>query len=155
MTKKSEDHNLHRLFTAGLLQQPSEVAGFAIWRLSLAYQRRVEASLRDMGLTQTQFAILSLTAWLSHSQERVNHRDVARVSGVQVAQVSLMIKALRAERLVTATGRRGRHTSRFVTLTPAGIALLAKEIPLMSQMQAELWPAAPNCRTFYKQSTKR
>lgn len=140
MIKRSEKHDLHQLFTVGPLHQPSEVAGFAIWRLSLAYQRRVETALRDIGLTHTQFAILCLTAWLSHTQERVNHRDVALLSGVQVAQVSLMVKALRAKKLVTQHPGVEDTRVRFVTLTNAGIDLLARALPMMAEIQAELWP---------------
>ena len=138
---KSEPHNLHQLFTSLPLQRPDEVAGFAIWKLSLAYQRRVEASLRTIGLTHTQFAILALSAWLNFEQGHASHRDIAKLSGVQVAQVSLMVKALRGKRLVSQrTG--GEDTRvRFVTTTALGIKLLAKAFPMMSSLQADLWPA--------------
>jgi DNA-binding MarR family transcriptional regulator len=117
------------------------VAGFAIWRLSLAYQRRAEALLRDLGLTHTQFVILVLTAWLAHVQDQVNHSDIAKLSGVQVAQVSLMIKALRLKKLVVQQMSVEDTRVRVVTVTAAGIKLLAKAIPMMARLQAELWPA--------------
>jgi len=141
MNENTDKMELHKLFRAGPLQKPGDVVGFAIWRLSLAYQRRVESSLRDMGLTHTQFAILSLSAWLNHSQALVNHRDVAKLSGVQVAQVSLMVKALRAKKLVAQRAGAEDTRVRYITVTPAGIRLLAQAIPMMSTLQAELWPA--------------
>ncbi len=137
----STNRQLHRLFTTGPLKNPDQVAGFAIWKLSLAYQRRVEASLRQIGLTHTQFAILALSAWLNHTQKTVNHRDVARVSGVQVAQVSLMMKALRGKKLIRQQMSADDTRVRVVTITPAGVALLAEAIPMMTRIQAELWPA--------------
>ncbi len=140
MTENSKENDLHRLFAAGTLQTPAEAAGFAIWRLSLAYQRHVETSLRLMGLTHTQFAILALSAWLNHTQGWANHRDIAKLSGVQVAQVSLMMKALRAKKLVSQQVGADDTRVRFVTVTPAGVKLLARAIPMVSRLQVELWP---------------
>lgn len=140
MTESTSGKELGNLFTTGSLQKPGDVVGFAIWRLSLAYQRRVEASLRELGVTHTQFAILSLSAWLNHSMGQTNHRDVAKLSGVQVAQVSLMIKALRVKKLISQRAGTEDTRVRWVTVTPAGIRLLAKAIPMMSTLQAELWP---------------
>ena len=141
MIENTDKTELHNLFRAGPLQKPADVVGFAIWRLSLAYQRRVELSLRGMGLTHTQFAILSLSAWLNHTQALVNHRDVAKLSGVQVAQVSHMVKALRAKKLVAQRAGTEDTRVRYITVTAAGIRLLAKAIPMMSKLQAELWPS--------------
>jgi DNA-binding MarR family transcriptional regulator len=132
---------LHRLFSVGPLREPDDAAGFAIWKLSLAYQRRAEASLRNLGLTHTQFVILVLSAWLAHVQGEVNHGDIAKISGVQVAQVSLMIKALRIKKLVVQHMSTEDTRVRVVTVTTAGLKLLAKAIPMMGQLQAELWPS--------------
>lgn len=150
MTKDFEEQELYKLFTTGPLQAPSQVAGFAIWKLSLAYQRRVEASLRELGLTHTQFAILALAAWLTHTQTQVNHRDIAKVSGVQVAQVSLMVKALRAKKLLTQRAGTEDTRVRHIAVTAAGVALLAKAIPMMSRLQAELWPTGSELPALLK-----
>ncbi len=133
-------HELHQLFTSFTLRRPDDVAGFAIWKLSLAYQRHVEASLREIGLTHTQFAILALSAWLNQKQTQVSHRDIAKLSGVQVAQVSLMVKALRAKKLVSQRMGAEDTRVRIVTVTPAGVKLLARAIPMMGELQAMLWP---------------
>ena len=100
----------------------------------------MEAPLREVGLTHTQFAVLALSAWLNHAQGQANQRDIARLSGVQVAQVSLMIKALRAKKLVIQRIGAEDTRVRFITITPEGVKLLAKAIPLVSKLQAELWP---------------
>ena len=134
-------HELHQLFTSVPLQRPDQVAGFAIWKLSLAYQRHVEASLREIGLTHTQFAILALSAWLNYKQRDVSHRDIAKISGVQVAQISLMVKALRAKKLMSQQMGAEDTRVRLVTVTPLGIKLLAGAIPMMSKLQGDLWPA--------------
>jgi DNA-binding MarR family transcriptional regulator len=141
---------LCELFTDVPLQMPDQVAGFAIWRLSLAYQRYAESALRELGLTHTQFAILALCGWLNHMQQPVSHRDIAKVSGVQVAQVSLMIKALRAKRLVQQRMGAEDTRVRVVTLTHLGIELLAKAIPIMIELQMSLWPMGSELPAFLR-----
>ena len=149
-----ETRELDQLFTSLPLQRPDEVAGFAIWKLSLAYQRRVETSLREIGLTHTQFAILALSAWLNYKQKHVSHREIAKLSGVQVAQVSLMVKALRAKKLVSQQTGAEDTRVRFVTATPLGIKLLARAFPMMSKLQTDLWPGGSELpdllRTIHK-----
>ena len=149
-----ETQEPHQLFTSVPLQRPDQVAGFAIWKLSLAYQRQVEASLREIGLTHTQFAILALSAWLNYKQQDVSHRDVAKISGVQVAQVSLMVKALRAKKLMSQRMGAEDTRVRLITVAPLGIKLLARALPMMSELQADLWPAGSELpdllRTIHK-----
>ena len=135
-----ETSGLGQLFTVGPLHRPDQVAGFAIWKLSLAYQRQVESALRAIGLTHTQFAILALAGWLNFRQEQVSHRDIAKLSGVQVAQVSLMVKALRAKKLLMQRIGVGDTRVRLVTVTPLGVKLLSNAFPMMTDLQAKLWP---------------
>ena len=122
------------------LRRPEEAVGFWLWRLSNAYQRRVEARLAALDLTHLQFVMLSLSAWLALQAPAVRQRDRVEISGVQDAQVSLIVKALKAKRLVVQRPSREDARVRLIVLTQAGAQRLADALPLMTALQEELWP---------------
>ncbi|MDE8346128.1 MAG: MarR family winged helix-turn-helix transcriptional regulator, partial [Acidocella sp.] len=70
----------------------------------------------------------------------VHQSDLATISGVKAAQVSLMIKALKAKGLVSQTMSPDDPRARVIVLTRAGVALLAKAAPRMTALQNRLWP---------------
>jgi hypothetical protein len=64
------------------------------------------------------------------------------LSGVKAAQVSLMIKALKAKKLVTQRTSKDDTRVRVIILTPIGVRFLGTAAPLMTALQHQLWPAA-------------
>ena len=136
----SRGKELAQLFGGGAQQKPEQAIGFWMWRLTLAFQRRSEAALREIGTTHLQFVILTLAAWLNHTTEQVSQRDLVEISGVQEAQVSLMVKVLRAKKLITQKRSTTDSRVRLIVVTAAGVRLLSEAIPIMTAIQAEMWP---------------
>ena len=134
-------NHLGELFDVGPLHTPEDVVGLWMWKLSLAYQRRAEGLLKEIGLTHLQFMILTLTAYLNHTSEEVNQRDLVKISGSQEAQVSLMVKSLKAKKLITQRTSSKDSRVRLIVVTASGLEALKVAMPLMSGLQAELWPA--------------
>ena len=132
--------NLRELLIGTGRQRPEDAIGFWMWRLTLVFQRRAESALKQMGLTHLQYVILTLTGWLSLQSSQVSQRDLARISGVQEAQVSLMIKALKAKKLIKQTPGTEDIRVRWITITAAGVRLLSKAVPVMTSLQNEMWP---------------
>ena len=134
---------LQGILDASSIRGPENSVGFWLWRLSLMYQRRVEPVLEDLDLTHLQFLILVLSAWLQTSAPPVRQSDIVSISGVQAAQVSLMIKSLKAKKLLTQRTGKDDSRVRHIELTEAGIASLARATPVMGELQRELWPPGP------------
>ncbi len=124
---------------ASALGSPDRAVGFWIWRVSLAYQRRAEAVPKAHDPTHLQFLMLVLSSWLSVTAPPVRQRDLVALSGVQDAQVSLMIKALKAKGLV-AQHASGDIRVRLIVATVEGARVLARAAPMMTALQRELWP---------------
>jgi DNA-binding MarR family transcriptional regulator len=139
---------LQDVFDASAMRGPDNSVGFWIWRMSLAYQQRVEATLKDVDLTHLQFLILVLSGWLGFTAPPVRQSDIVAISGVKAAQVSLMIKALKAKRLITQRIGKEDTRVRVILLTPAGVEVLGKAAPLMSALQHQLWPPGPETGEF-------
>jgi DNA-binding MarR family transcriptional regulator len=131
---------LHDVLRASSIRGPENSVGFWIWRLSLTYQRQAEATLGRLGLTHLQFLILVLTGWLESSAAPVRQSDIVAISGVQAAQVSLMVKSLKVKNLITQRRSEDDTRVRHIALTATGIGLLAKAAPAMAALQEELFP---------------
>ncbi len=141
MTGSPTKSELQGLIDAGQPRRPDDVVGVWVWRLSLAYQRRAEMTLREFGISHLQFVILTTCAWLNLTTERVSQRDLVAEIGVQEAQLSVMVKALKAKKLVTQRPDLSDPRVRVVELSSAGLQLLTQVLPRMRSLQAELWPS--------------
>ena len=139
VSKAAGQPALEAIRDASAVRGPDHAVGFWIWRVSLAYQRRAEAVLKAHDLTHLQFLMLVLSSWLSVTAPPVRQRDLVALSGVQDAQVSLMIKALKAKGLV-AQRASGDMRVRLIVVTVEGARVLARAAPMMSALQRELWP---------------
>ena len=132
--------SLQDVLSGSSIRGPENSVGFWIWRLSLMYQRQVEATLSSLDLTHLQFLILVLTGWLESSAPPVRQADIVAVSGVQAAQVSLMVKSLKIKKLITQRASEHDTRVRHIALTATGISLLAKATPTMGALQEKLFP---------------
>jgi DNA-binding MarR family transcriptional regulator len=124
----TDETSLQSILDASALRGPENSVGFWVWRMSLAYQHRVEATLKDLDLTHLQFLILVLSGWLG-------------LTAAPVHQVSLMIKALKAKNLIAQTVSKADPRARVITLTGPGVKLLGRAAPLMTDLQSQIWPA--------------
>jgi DNA-binding MarR family transcriptional regulator len=140
---RSAEPTLQSILDDSSIRGPENSVGFWLWRISLMYQRRVEPVLEECGLTHLQFLILVLAAWLQASAPPVRQSDIVAISGVQAAQVSLMVKALKAKKLLTQRTGKEDTRVRHIELTEAGIAALARATPAMGDLQRQLWPPGP------------
>lgn len=140
--------SLQDVLSASSIRGPENSVGFWLWRLSLMYQRQVDATLSGLDLTHLQFLILVLTGWLEASAPPVRQADIVAISGVQAAQVSLMVKSLKAKKLITQRAGEQDTRVRHIALTPAGISLLARATPAMGVLQAKLFPPGAETDTL-------
>lgn len=157
-TKAKPSKDLRQILTLNSQECPEDAIGFWMWRLTLVFQRRAETELKKIGLTHLQFVVLKLAGWLSLQGGEVSQSGLTRVSGVQEAQLSLMVKALKAKKLITQQRSIQNTRARVVALTPAGVQMLERAVPLMAAVQEEMWPPGgetDRMRQLFAQTLKR
>ena len=141
MAERPTLKELREVFETGEPKRPEDVIGVWVWRISLAYQRRADTTVKEFGLTHLQFVLLITCTWLNLTTDAVSQRDLALEIGMQEAQLSVMVKALKARKLVAQRASAADSRVREVTVTTAGLRLLATVLPHMRRMQSELWPS--------------
>ena len=111
--------------------KPSLSPGFTLWHDFMRWQRELNARLRPLGLTQPQFAVLAVCAWLSREGHEVTQQAVVDFLGMDRMHISQIATRLERsgliERRMSTTDLRAKH----VELTEKGRKLLANAMPIV------------------------
>lgn len=122
---------------------PAQSPGFQLWRLTRAWERSVTEALAPLGLTHTQFVLLTCTWWLHGHDRPTGQVDIAAASGVDTKTASAVLRRLEADGLV---GREPSATDtrvRVVVPTPAGVALAERAVVVVEAADEAFFAAHP------------
>ncbi|WP_066905168.1 MarR family winged helix-turn-helix transcriptional regulator [Millisia brevis] len=94
--------------------------GFVLWHLTAIWQRRTSAALAPLGLTHTQFIVLSTLAWLASTSGPCSQIDIARRAGIEPQLASQVLRKLEAAELISRTPHPTDTRARLVAPTDFG-----------------------------------
>jgi DNA-binding MarR family transcriptional regulator len=138
----NDAHAITDLFETVSLGGPERAVGFVIWRVMHRYVRAADRALTGLGLTHLQFQTLALAAWLGRSGVPVTQVDVARAGDIAPMQVSHMMKTLAAKDWIGRPRSTSDVRAKNVEVTTAGVAVLRRALPVMIEVQREVFGAA-------------
>jgi DNA-binding MarR family transcriptional regulator len=110
-----------------------------VQRAARALARRFDEALRPLGLTNGQFSLIM-------SLNRPVPAAMASVAGLLAMDrttLTAALKPLERRGLVTISPDPEDRRSRLLTLTPAGMSLLAKAVPVWQENHAAIESALP------------
>ena len=123
---------------------PADGPGFALWRVSNAWQRAVRTALEPWGLTHAQVVVLATLDWVSGNSPsgQAKQHEVAGLAGMDPMTTSQVVRVLEAKDLV----KRAKHPAdgRAVTLglTQKGKRTLAKALPAIEAVDSKFFAGA-------------
>jgi DNA-binding MarR family transcriptional regulator len=104
---------------------PEQSPGFLLWRVTLAWQRRIRAALEPHGLTHVQFVLLASLWWLEgHQPEPPTQAQLAAQAGTDPMMTSQVLRKLEARGLLDRTPDAEDTRARRLRLTPDGRELV-------------------------------
>ena len=106
----------------------------AVRRADRALNRLYDEALRPSGLATTQYALLSV---LSRADRPLPHAELADRQEMAGTTLSRTVKPLVRDGLIALAPGEDRRT-RYVAITPAGEAVLARARPLWASVQDRL-----------------
>lgn len=113
--------------------EPKFSPGFTLWRDFMRWQRELNARLRPLDLTQPQFAVLAVCAWLSREGKKVTQQEMVDFLGMDRMHISQIATRLERseliERRMASTDLRAKH----VEVTEKGRTLLEKAMPIVEE----------------------
>lgn len=114
--------------------------GFLLWHALLRFQRAAGSALAPLGLTQTQFRMLTSTAWLEENLDQPpSQRQLADHTGADAMMTSQVVRALeKADLLVRSQDPVDTRVKR-VRCTPEGRRLARRAIEVIEQVDREFF----------------
>ena len=110
-----------------------------VQRAARALARRFDEALRPLDLTNGQFSLLMSL----NRPEPPPMAAVASLLAMDRTTLTAALKPLERRRLVTVAADPGDRRSRLVALTPKGMTLLARTVPIWQRTQQEIEELLP------------
>lgn len=112
--------------------------GFALWHVTLSWQRTVAAALQPMGLTHVQFVLLASVWWLNEQGEQPSQVTLADHAGTDVKMTSQVIRTLERKSLVERRTDAVDTRARRLVVTPTGASLVPQAIEVVEAVDRAL-----------------
>jgi DNA-binding MarR family transcriptional regulator len=119
--------------------KPSDSFGYRLWHVSHAWQRRMEAALAPLDLTQLQFVTLAKTAWISRTGEIPSQTRVACEAAMDRMMISKVIRLLECKGYITRAPHPDDPRANRIDLTDAGYAALTQAMEIVLAEQADFF----------------
>ena len=110
---------------------PEESPGFLLWQVSVQWRREIETALATLGLTHPQFVLLASLGWLTQNRSDITQVELARHCKTDTTMTSQVLRALEKKGLLERKKRKGNDRSKFPSLTPNGVQMIERAIPLV------------------------
>jgi MarR family transcriptional regulator, organic hydroperoxide resistance regulator len=108
------------------------LSGFALWRKAMRWQRGINATLRPLRLTHTQFLVLaSLDRARREVGDAVTQRAIATEAGLDEATTSSVLQALERRGMVDRGPTHGDARAWRVIVASPGQRVLRQAAPLV------------------------
>ena len=107
--------------------------GFALWRVTNAWQAAQRAALRPLGLTHVQFVLLASLTWLDQDAP-VRQRDLARHARTDPMMTSQVLRTLERNGLVERRPHPVDRRARALVVTPAGAELANRAVAVVEDV---------------------
>jgi len=121
--------------------KPHDSPGFLLWQTTITWQRLLKKIFEPYRISHAQFVIMALLLWLDKHGFEPNQVLIANWSKLDKMTVSKSLKNLATDELVTREEHKTDTRAKTISLTPKGIALINKIVPLIEQADEEFFSA--------------
>lgn len=103
---------------------PQDSSGYLLAQLTLIWERRQKNILAPLGITLTQFVVLSSIGWLARQSQDLTQAAIADFNNYDRMMVSKVLRTLENKKLITRHAHATDTRAKIVRLTPQGTARL-------------------------------
>lgn len=128
-----------------------ENLGFLLWHTNLIWQRELNRALDNIGLTHTQFAILSALKSLLRNSKSVTQKAIAQRSNADTMMVSKVLRTLETKGLIERKQHETDTRAKCVFFTNIGVKTFQKAFEITSTSNAAFFSNLSNADTFRKE----
>ena len=82
-------------------RKPCDSSGYLLWHISNLWQRVINDTLAEHGLTHVQYLLLATIVWMNNNKITVNQKSLAQQSHSHKMMTSKVLRSLEKNNLVT------------------------------------------------------
>ena len=129
-------------------------AGFLLWKITALWQRRVAEALGELGITQTQYAMLASLRWFEEVKEPPTQAHLVDHAKIEKMTVSKAIRRLEVDGLVSRRQSSSDNRAITVRFTTRGRQIVRRAIVSVENVDEEFFSClTDNQRATYKMLT--
>lgn len=128
-----------------------ENLGFLLWHTNMLWQREQNRALDGIGLTQTQFAILSALKSLLEKSDNVMQKAIAERSNTDTMMVSKVLRTLEKKRLIERKEHETDTRAKCVLFTTVGVKTFQKAFEIATESNAVFFSNLSDTDNFQKE----
>jgi MarR family transcriptional regulator, organic hydroperoxide resistance regulator len=117
--------------------------GFWLHHAALTWRAELDARLRPLGLTPTQFMLLASAGWLEYVSGPPTQQQVAEHAGADRMMTSRVVRALEERGLLTRQVHESDAHALRLRLTPAGRTVVQQATQAAREVDALFFGPAP------------
>ena len=114
-------------------------AGFLLWKLTALWQRKLSATLNELGITQTQYAILASLRWFGAQKEPATQTHLVEHAKIDKMTLSKSIRRLEEDGLVLRGQSSADSRATSVRFTARGKKTIEKAIVAIENADGEFF----------------
>jgi DNA-binding MarR family transcriptional regulator len=117
--------------------------GFWLHHAALAWLQALDAGLRPLGLTHTQFNLLGSVSWLTITQGAPTQQQAAELAGADRMMASKVLRTLEERGLVTRAADPADARTKRLVISGRGRALVHQAVQVAAEVDAAFFGAGP------------
>lgn len=127
-----------------IFESPESSPGYLLGQVTLLWQRKLKKTLDPLGLTHTQFILLTSIAWLTNKSENVTQVEIANFNNFDRMMVSKVLRTLQAKKLITRQEHEVDTRAKVVNLTTSGKILQQTALTQVENTDIEFFSIIDN-----------
>jgi DNA-binding MarR family transcriptional regulator len=127
---------------------PQTSPGYLLWRVTLAWQRRVTAALEPFGLTHAQFVLLAVVFYANQQQRQPSQVESAGLAGTEPKMTSQLVRTLEDKGLLSRTVDPTDSRARRLAVTARGGELAPRAMAAVEAVDADFFAVGPVVATL-------
>lgn len=109
-------------------KKADDSAGFLLWKITSLWQKKLSVTLSELGITQTQYALLASLKWFGEKNESTTQTHLVEHSKIDKMTVSKALRKLEKNGFVKRNRAPSDNRATNVLLTLQGEKLIQKAI---------------------------
>lgn len=115
--------------------------GYLLWQVTTLWQREIKKRLDELNLTHSQYVLLASLLWLTGQDRPVTQIDLSLHSKIDPMTTSTVLRTLEKKGWVQRAEHPTDTRAKTVVLTPSGIDLVRRAIPVVEQTDLSFFSA--------------